>query len=362
MIGEGAHRYDRRDHAEIAALKDAAAQGHDVRGATAFVTLEPCSHHGRTGPCAKALVEAGIARCVVATADPNPLVRGEGLATLRAAGIETVVADAASTVGVRARQMNDAFAFSIQHGRPFVTLKAAISADGRLAPPPFLRSAVAPHWLTGPAARADVQSLRHSADALLSGVGTVLADDPELNDRTGLPRRRPLLRVVTDRQLRTPTNSKLVRGAQNDLLLLAGEDAPGEFGEFGRLVAEREKRLRRAGVEVVRIASSGGRLDLAAALAVLAKRDIRSVLVEAGSALNGSMLRADLVDRVVLYWGPETLGKEALPFAEDGLSPEEVVASLQAVTRRAFPHGTDPHGTGEDVRVSGYWHDPWAGV
>lgn len=351
ILGEGAHRYDRRDHAEVAALKDAASRGHEVHGATAFVTLEPCSHHGRTGPCAEALVKARIARCVVATVDPNPLVRGKGLATLRSAGVETVVADARSAIGLRARRLNDAFAFSIGHGRPFVTLKAAVSADSRLAPPPFSRSAVAPHWLTGPAARGDVQSLRHTADALLSGVGTVLADDPKLNDRTGLPRRRPLLRVVTDRQLRTPTDSKLVRGAQNDLLLLAGEDVPGEF------TAEREAELRRAGAEVVRIGSSGERLDLAAALAVLAKRDIRSVLLEAGSALNGSMLRADLVDRVVLYRGPETMGAETLPFAEDGPAPEEVVASLQSVRRRTFPHGT-----GEDVRLSGYRHDPWAGV
>ncbi len=347
VIGEGAHRYDRRDHAEIAALNDAASRGQDARGATAFVTLEPCSHHGRTGPCAEALASAGIARCVAATVDPNPKVRGDGLRKMRAAGVDVALADAGSAVAGAARRLNDGFAFSIQHGRPFVTLKAAISADGRLAPPSFLRSAVAPHWITAPAARADVQALRHASDALLTGVGTMLADDPKLSDRTGRPRRRPLLRVVLDRQLRTPADATLVRGAREDVLLLAGQDAPEELAAA----------LRRAGVEVVRIASVGGRLDLAAALAVLAERDMRSVLLEAGSALNGSMLRAGLVDRAVLYRGPEPMGDGAVPFAEDGPSPEELVGRLQSVAWKNFPHGT-----GEDVRVSGYLHDPWAGV
>ncbi len=347
ILGEGAHRYDLRDHAEVAALKDAALRGHAVGGATAYVTLEPCSHYGRTGPCADALIVAGIKRCVVATVDPNPLVRAGGLAKLEAAGVEVAVADAGSAVAQRARRLNDAFAFSIQQGRPFVTSKSAISADGRLAPPSTSRRAVAPHWITGPAARAEVQTLRHASDALLCGIGTVLADDPELSDRTGLARRRPLLRVVADRQLRTPPEAKLVQKAQGNVLLLAGKDAP----------QERAAALERAGAEVARIGSAEGRLDLESALALLTARGIRSVLLEGGSALNGSMLREGLVDRVILYRGPATLGEGALPFAEGGPSPEQLVASLQSVLRRTLPHGTE-----EDVCVSGYLHDPWVDI
>lgn len=347
VLGAGAHRYDLRDHAEIAALKAAARQGLSVQGATAYVTLEPCSHQGRTGPCADALIAAGIARCVVATADPNPLVRGSGLAKLRNAGVHVVVADVPTAIAQAARRLNDSFAFSIQQGRPFVTLKSAISADGRLAPPPSSRRGAVPHWITGPAARAEVQGLRHLSDALLSGVGTVLADDPHLSDRTELARRRLLLRVIADRQLRTPLESKLVRNAQQDLLLLAGEEAP----------EERAAALQRTGVEVVRLPVAEGHLDLRAAMAILAERGVRSVLLEAGSVLNGGMLRAKLVDRVVLYRGPEPLGRGAVPFAESGPSPEELIASLQSPSLQSLPHGR-----GEDVRTSGYLHDPWAGI
>src|SRR5579875_1763646 len=230
VLGEGAHFYDNFDHAEIAALKQARASGGNLHGATAYVTLEPCVHHGRTGPCSDALIAAGITRCVVATLDPNPLVSGKGMARLRAAGIEVLVLAPASELAQRARRLNDAFAFAIVHERPFVTLKAALSVDGKLAPAPHTRSGTAPHWLTGGAARADVQRLRHASDAVLTGIGTVLADDPELTDRTGLPRRRALLRVVLDAGLRIPAGSKLVRSAaeerRSDLLLFCADDAP----------------------------------------------------------------------------------------------------------------------------------------
>ena len=350
-VGEGAHRYNLRDHAEIAALKDAALQGYSVRGATAFVTLEPCSHQGRTGPCADALVAAGIARCVVATVDPNPLVRGGGLARLRAAGVEITVVDPASPLPQAARRLNDAFAFSIQHGRPFVTLKAAISADGKLAPPPATRTGKAPHWLTGTAARADVQQLRHASDALLTGIGTVLADDPELSDRTGLPRRRPLLRVVLDSDLRLPLDSRLLRTVQNDLLLFTAEQAP----------PTREAALRGAGADVVRLPSLHGALDLHRVLTALAKIPVRSVLLEAGSILNGNMLSEGLVDRVVLYRSPNSLDEyespDALPLAHGQPAPEALIERLTDVSRRSFAHNEL-----EDVRIAGYLHDPWAGV
>ena len=347
IVGEGAHRYDLWHHAEIVALQDAVTRGHTVQGATAYVTLEPCSHQGRTGPCANALISAGIRRCVVATVDPNPLVSGQGIHRLRAAGVEVVVAESGSALARQARELNDAFAFSIQHGRPFVTLKAAISTDGRLAPPPLSRSTRAPHWITGPAARADVQQLRHASDALLSGIGTVLADDPELTDRTGLPRRRPLLRVVADGRLRTPLQSKLVRHAQHDTLLLAGEDAP----------QDRAATLRAAGTDIVVLPPSDGRLDMGSALQHLASMGMRSVLLEAGSALNGSFLRAGLVDRVVLYRGSAPLGEDAVPFAEGGPSAEALIESLHSLSQRSLPHGA-----AEDLCFTGYLHDPWKGV
>src|SRR5437867_12845053 len=169
IIGEGAHLYDNFDHAEIAALKNAAQRGLSTHGATAYVTLEPCSHHGRTGPCADALIAAGITRCVIATRDPNPVVSGQGIQKLRAANIEV-------TLGVLeqpARDLNDAFAHFIQHRTPFVTLKAALSVDGKLAPPPASRYPNQPFWLTGPAARYHVQLLRHASDAVLTGTATV---------------------------------------------------------------------------------------------------------------------------------------------------------------------------------------------
>jgi diaminohydroxyphosphoribosylaminopyrimidine deaminase/5-amino-6-(5-phosphoribosylamino)uracil reductase len=347
VLGEGAHYYDNFDHAEIAALKQARASGHDVHGATACVTLEPCAHHGRTGPCSDALIAAGIARCVVATVDPNPLVRGQGLARLTAAGVEVLVLPPDTDLAQQARRLNDAFAFAILHKRPFVTLKAALSVDGKLAPHPSQRTETSPHWLTGEAARADVQQLRHSADAILTGIGTVLADDPELTDRTGLPRRRPLLRVILDSQLRIPLDSKLVRSAseqQKDLLAFCAEDAH----------EERESQLRSLGIEVHRLPLRDGRLDLRVALDVLnGHHHIRNVLVEAGSALNTALLRHGLIDKVVLYFAEQELGSAAIPFAE-GTTPYLLQQQLASVDRATFPNGS-----AEDIRISGYLHDPW---
>ena len=351
VLGEGAHFYDNFDHAEIAALKQAREAGHDLQGATACVTLEPCAHHGRTGPCSDALIAAGISRCVVATFDPNPLVRGQGLARMTAAGIEVLVVPTDSEFALRARRLNDAFAFAIQHQRPFVTLKAAVSVDGKLAPAASQRSATAPHWLTGTAARADVQRLRHASDAILTGIGTVLADDPELTDRTGLPRRRPLLRVVMDPELRIPVESKLVHSAasqrRKDLVVFCDEMAN----------EERETELRARGAEVHRLPRRDGQLDLRVALDVLnGHHHIRSVLTEAGSSLNGSLLREQLADKAVLYFAERELGASAIPFAE-GVSPYVLQERLLSMERATFPNES-----GEDVRISGYLHDPWAGL
>jgi diaminohydroxyphosphoribosylaminopyrimidine deaminase / 5-amino-6-(5-phosphoribosylamino)uracil reductase len=349
IIGEGSHLYDARDHAEIAALKQAAALGHSAQGATAYVTLEPCAHHGRTGPCSDALIAAGIARCVVATVDPNPLVSGQGLAKLRAANIEVLLLDPTESLAQQARHLNDAFAYFIQHRRPFVTLKAALSVDGKLAPPPSTRASTTPHWVTGTAARADAQLLRHASDAILTGIGTVLADNPSLTDRTGLPRRRPLLRVVLDSALRTPLDSALV-SESSALLTRWSDNAP----------TEREAALRARNVEVLRIPCEAGQLDLHYALALLAERGILSVLIEAGSTLNGSFLRANLVDKLVLYYAERELGIDAIPFAANFDSPYALQQRLTHTTRATFPSDLAPNA--EDVRITGYLHDPWANI
>lgn len=348
IVGEGAHRFDLRDHAEIAALKQAATLGHDVRGATAYVTLEPCSHQGRTGPCADALVVAGVTRCVVATVDPNPQVRGKGLAILRRAGVDVVLADLASTITGGARRLNDAFAYAIQNARPFITLKSALSADGKLAPPAAARTAIAPHWLTGEAARADVQQLRHASDAVLTGIGTVLADDPSLTDRSGLPRRRPLLRIVLDSDLRLPLDSKLVDSSKGDLLVVTS----------GRGPQKKQRALEERGIDVVPLSFANSKADLNALFhSVLERRLLRSVLVEAGSTLNGALLENGLVDRLVLYKSTLTLGPDALPFAIGQGDPTSWEEKLSAVSRRKFTHGH-----GHDLRFTGYLHDPWNGV
>ncbi len=336
VIGQGAHLYELRDHAEIVALKNAAARGISPRGATAYVTLEPCSHHGRTGPCADALIAAGITRAVVATTDPNPLVSGQGIAKLRNAGVEVAL----GLCEQQARDLNNAFAHFIQARLPFVTLKAALSADGKLAPNPASRIPNQPHWLTGPAARHEVHLLRHASDAILTGIGTVLTDDPSLTDRSGLPRRRPLLRVVIDTHLRTPLSSQLVRSADRDLLILCAPGAP----------TPHIHALENSGVEVQILPEHAGRLSLPAALANLADRSCISLLLETGAHLNGAFLHQHLVDRAVLFYADTTLGPQAIPFAHGLPSSISVEQQLTRLTRTPI---------GPDTILSGLLHDPW---
>jgi diaminohydroxyphosphoribosylaminopyrimidine deaminase/5-amino-6-(5-phosphoribosylamino)uracil reductase len=336
VVGEGAHHYDELDHAEIVALKQAAERGFDVDDATAYVTLEPCSHHGRTGPCADALITAGVGRVVVSTQDPNPLVSGRGLERLRAAGVEVALG-----VGEQeARALNDGFARWIRTGRPLVTLKAALSVDGMLAPPAAQRRVGQVHWLTSAAAREEVQRMRHGADAVLTGIGTVLADDPLLKDRSGLARRRPLLRVVLDSRLRLPLDSQLVRSADGDLLVFCGIEVAGE----------RVRALEGVGVEVVRVEGDGGRLELEPVLQELGRRKILSLLLECGAELNGAFLAAGLVDKVVLFYAETELGVTAVPFAVGVGSPFLLEQSMKGVTREKV---------GVDVRVSGVLRDVW---
>ena len=341
IVAEGAHLYDNRDHAEIAALRQAAERGVDVAGATACVTLEPCSHHGRTGPCADALIAARVGRVVVAAIDPNPQVSGEGIARLRAAGVEVTV----GTLQQQARDLNEAFSHFIRHGTPFVTLKAALSGDGYLAPPMENRTPGQPFWLTGSEAREQVQRLRHASDAILTGIGTVLADDPALTDRSGLPRRRPLLRVILDSHLQTPVDSQLVETANHDLLILTGLANP----------QQKIEALREKGAEVQAIPEQAGHLSLTAALKVLAERNILSVLLECGSHLNGAFLREDLVDKAVLFYSETETGPRSLPFADSIASPFLFEQSLQRATRTTFGPSERP-----DTCVTGYLHDPWA--
>ncbi len=336
MVGEGAHLYEARDHAEIVALKQA---GEKARGATAYVTLEPCSHHGRTGPCADALIAAGVNRVVAATVDPNLQVSGQGISRLRQAGIEV-------SMGLcqdEARAINDAFACWVRTGKPLVKLKAALSADGMLAPEDSLRTPGQTFWITGQESLAEVQRLRHAADAVLTGIGTVLMDDPLLTDRTGSERRRRLLRVVLDSRLRTPLDSKLVRSAEGDVLIFCGNEAE----------EQRVAELESAGVEVVRVIGADGRLDLGVVLEVLGQRKIVGLLLECGSRLNGAFLSTGRVDKAELFYSSKTLGDGAVRFAARFGGPGLVEQAMQRVERTQV---------GDDCCVRGMLRDPWAGV
>ena len=297
LAGEGWHEYGRLDHAEIAALKSVQNSGKDICGGTAYVTLEPCSHTGRTGPCSEALVRAGLKRVVAATVDPNPLVSGRGLAAVRAAGIETSV----GACQAEARRLNEGFACWVQSKRPFVLMKVAMTLDGRIAPPSEARREGQPFWITGESARAAVQILRWQADAVLTGIGTVIADDPLLTDRSGLPRRRPLLRVVLDSALRLPFDSQLVASAQNDLLVFtaSGDEA-------------RVRRLRSRGVRVEILPAEAGGVPLDKVLLKLGEEGILALLSETGSRLNTALLAASLVDRLQVFLSPQIMGSGAV--------------------------------------------------
>jgi diaminohydroxyphosphoribosylaminopyrimidine deaminase / 5-amino-6-(5-phosphoribosylamino)uracil reductase len=299
VVGEGWHEYDLVDHAEVVALKDAQRHaGERLRGGTAYVTLEPCNHTGRTSPCSEALIAAGMGRVVAATIDPNPAVAGHGAERMRAAGIEV-------TLGVcqaEARRLNEGFARWSQHKRPFVLMKVAMTLDGRIAPPAGQHSLREPYWITCEAARAAVQPLRWQADAALTGVDTVLADDPMLTDRSGLRRRRPLLRVVLDSALRMPLDSKMVKSAQSDVVLFTvSQDA------------KRIEELRTRGVRVEVLAAEAGRVPLGKVLDKLGQEGILTLLTETGTRLNTGLLEAGLVDRVHLFVSPQLMGSDAVP-------------------------------------------------
>jgi len=332
IVGQGFHDYEQLDHAEIVALK---AAGGEARGATAYVTLEPCCTTGRTGPCTEALIEAGVARVVVATTDPNPNVNGLGMERLRTAGIMAV----AGIRSEQARELNDGFARHIRTGLPFVTLKAGLSLDGRIAPAPGRAPTGAPVILTGEASRAAVQQLRHRSDALITGINTVLLDDPLLTDRTGLPRRRRLLRVVLDSALRLRLDSKIVRTAQDDVLVFC--TIP---------VSERQRALEALGVRVERIESPPGspRVSLKRVIERLGEMQITSAMIEAGCQVMSSAVGLQAVDKASLFYAPVFLGGAGVPMlgGVDTSRPQWVSVSTEQL--------------GEDFWFKGYLRDPWA--
>jgi diaminohydroxyphosphoribosylaminopyrimidine deaminase / 5-amino-6-(5-phosphoribosylamino)uracil reductase len=327
-LGEGFHEYDKRDHAEIVALKQA---GEKARGATLYVTLEPCCTTGRTGPCTKAVIEAGIARVVVAMKDPNPAVAGRGVAELEKAGIEVLLKNEAN-----AQRLNEAFAKWIRTRLPFVTLKSALTLDGQIATRPGHSTPI-----TGDAAHAAVQRMRHHADALLTGIGTVLADDPLLMDRSGMRRRRPLLRVVVDSHLRLPPKSKLVKNAKSDLLVFTTQS----------LDSPRAKGLVKAGLEIFRTRARNrrGHVCLDTLMAELGRREMLHVLLEAGATLNGAALKGDLVDKLALFYAPKIMGTGGVPMAD--IPAKEWFAKSQSLKNLSVSlHAPD-------FLVEGYLHD-----
>lgn len=295
VVGRGFHKWAGVKHAERLALEEA---GDRARGATIYLTLEPCSHQGRTGPCADALIEAGVAKVIAAMEDPNPEVSGQGFARLRAARITVEIA---SEFTGAAEALNQPFIHFMRTGRPLVMLKAAVTLDGKIAAPEDNRG-----WITSERARAHVQTLRHESDAIMTGIGTVLADDPLLNDRSELERSRPLLRVVMDSQCRLPIESKMVRSCQDDILVVTTTAAP----------AERRKRLEDKGVKVVMGDGPYGRASLLAGLDHLFKNRYLSLMIEAGSKLNWTALESGFVDKIYFYYAPKILGgTQSLPVA-----------------------------------------------
>ncbi|HMD77548.1 MAG TPA: bifunctional diaminohydroxyphosphoribosylaminopyrimidine deaminase/5-amino-6-(5-phosphoribosylamino)uracil reductase RibD [Terracidiphilus sp.] len=313
VAGEGWHEYDLVDHAEGVALKIAAQHaGNRLLGGTAYVNLEPCNHTGRTGPCTDAIIASGLRRVVAATADPNPAVAGHGMDRLREAGIEV-------TLGVcqaEARRLNEGFARWSQHRRPLVLMKVAMTLDGRIAPPPGEHQLREPYWITSEAARAAVQPLRWQADAALTGVDTVLADDPMLTDRSGLRRRRALLRIVLDSALRMPLDSKMVATAHNDLVIFTVSNDMHRIDELRTRGVRVEVLPAESGVPGDRSSSPGwqaGRVPLGKVLDKLGEEGILTLLTETGTRLNTALLADGLVDRIHLFVSPQIMGSDAVP-------------------------------------------------
>ena len=349
VVGTETYTYDGVKHAEVRALEQA---GQKARGGTLYINLEPCSHQGRTPPCADAVIAAGIHGVVASIPDPNPQVSGRGFAKLRAAGIQVEV----GLLQEQARRLNEAFARYIRHGVPLVTLKSAMTLDGKIAPPPekVVQSASgAPaasgftgNWITGDAARAHAHELRHQHDALLIGVGTILADNPLLTDRSGRPRRRPLLRVILDSRLRLPLESRLIASVntnQNDVLVFCSTAD-----------AKKRSQLEQRGIRVEQLSATApdNRPDMPAILRRLGEMEITSLMIEGGATVNWAALASGVVDKVFLYYAPRILaGAGSIPFAAG--------AGFPRMSEAAQVKSVHLHRFGEDFAVEGYLRDPY---
>jgi diaminohydroxyphosphoribosylaminopyrimidine deaminase/5-amino-6-(5-phosphoribosylamino)uracil reductase len=336
IAGEGFHTYDGVKHAEVLALERA---GTAARGGALFLNLEPCSHQGRTGPCSEAVITAGIRRVVACMQDPNPVVSGKGFARLREAGIEV----ACGALEAEAKALNESFAKFIRRRLPLVTLKAAMTLDGKIAPPPPDAGGPVGGWITSEEARQHVHQLRHQHDAIMVGVGTVIADDPLLTDRSGRKRRRPLLRVIVDSRLRLPLDSRVVKTAQNDVLVLCS------FAE-----GKKKKQLLDCGIQVEQIKqmTADGRPDMTGIVSRLGEMDITSLLIEGGAMINWAALASGNVDKVFLYYAPKILaGTGSVPFAAG--------YGFRRMSEAAHVKSLKLHRFGEDFAVEGCVKDPY---
>jgi diaminohydroxyphosphoribosylaminopyrimidine deaminase / 5-amino-6-(5-phosphoribosylamino)uracil reductase len=355
VAGTGVYTYAGVKHAEVRALEQA---GEKARGGTLYINLEPHSHQGRTPACTDALIAAGIRRVVASMADPNAKVSGRGFEKLRAAGVQVEVGG----LEAEARRLNENFARYIRHGLPFVTLKAAMTLDGKIAPPAAtgVNRAVgtpAGGWITGEEARAYVHQQRHQSDALMVGVGTILADDPQLTDRSGCPRRRPLLRVILDSHLRLPLESRLVQSVtadgtgKNDVLVFCSFPV-GSFPD-GRPDEKKKRELEARGIHIESVKpAADGRPDMEAVLRRLGELEIASVMIEGGSRVNAAALASRVVDKVFLYYAPTILGAGSVPFASASLGQLDEMLHLKDLSLHRF---------GADFAVEGYLRDPYEG-
>ncbi len=320
VVGEGWHQRAGGAHAEVHALQQA---GDSARGATAYISLEPCCHHGRTPPCSEALIKAGIRRVVVAMQDPNPEVAGKGLAQLQEAGIET----SSGLMQAQAEELNAGFNMRMRTGRPLVRCKMAMSLDGRTA-----MASGESKWITGSAARQQVHRLRAQSSAIMTGIGTVLADNPALNVRLqdNVPEGGWLqpLRTILDPNLNTPADARLLQQAGRSIIVTAVKDA------------EREAELQRAGAELVYLPSAGGRIDLPELLTYLGNEQINEVLLETGATLSGAMLNAGLVDELMIFIAPHLMGNAARGLFD--------LPGLQTMDQRIELNIRDIRAVGED--------------
>ena len=322
ITGEGFYDYQKVKHAETLALEQA---GERARGATAYISLEPHAHRGRTPPCTDALIKAGVKRVVAPIEDPNPKVSGRGFAHLREAGIEV----SAGLLADEANQLNEAYIHFMRTGRPFVHLKLAVSLDGKIA----TRTGDS-RWIAGEEARARAHELRHRYDAIMVGSGTVLADDPLLTDRSGQPRRRPLVRVILDDRLRLPSDYQLSQSARETPVVL-----------FTSSDTETAAELKHLGVEMLRI--DGGARDLTAMLQELGKREIQSVLAEGGGVIAAALLDAGLVNKVTFFIAPMIVGGVNAPPAVAGIGADRIKNAIQLEDVEVVAHG-------RDIEITGY--------